>query len=73
MRRNILAHNSVFKSNINRFRMKSLDNPPIGYYRWEEVKKKVPVYKFGDVSSSKKDQSLSLHSHQIENLIGKKL
>ncbi len=53
--------------------MKSLDNPPIGYYRWEEVKKKVPVYKFGDVSSSKKDQSLSLHSHQIENLIGKKL
>lgn len=73
LRRSVSTHSSVFKSNINRFRMNNIDAPPIGYYKWQEQKKKILSYKFSSPQNNKNEKSLTLQYQNLDNLIGKKL
>lgn len=53
--------------------MNNIDAPPIGYYKWQDQKKKILSYKFSSPQINKNEKSLSMQNQNLDNLIGKKL
>jgi hypothetical protein len=62
--------NTTFNSKNTRFGEKNNDNPPVGWYNWENMKSKVKALKFGGPTTKIKPENQSIFSRHIDQLIG---
>ena len=68
MKRAASETNFPFKSKLYRFRERTAEVPPVGYYQWDKKKPKQPSFNYE--AQKPKKEGIRNHSKYVEKLIG---